>query len=181
MLGDGRPFILELVNPKKSLSITQEFLDEAAKKINLNPRVGVQNFQLGSHMSFDILKESEARKVKMYSMIVVTTAPVSDEKIAEMNSMVDIEVEQQTPLRVLHRRTLMNRTKVIHKMRVERLAENQFIVFVLGSAGTYIKEFIHGDLKRTNPDFSDLSGVPGSDIIQLDVMEIFKDLDTESL
>lgn len=93
-----------------------------------------------------------------------------------MNSLVDVKILQQTPLRVLHRRTLMERTKVIHRLRVEKITDRQYLVFVLSSAGTYIKEFIHGDLQRTFPNFSELSGVPGCDIIQLDVMDIFTEL-----
>lgn len=117
----------------------------------------------------------------MYSCLVTTPEPISDQQIDELNALIDVKIAQQTPLRVLHRRTLMERTKVIHRLRVEKITERQYLVFVLSSAGTYIKEFIHGDLQRTFPNFGSLCNLPGSDIIQLDVMDIFTELSPESL
>jgi len=38
-------------------------------------------------------------------------------------------------------------------------------------AGTYIKEFIHGDLGRTTPNFGALMGCE-TDILQLDVLSV---------
>lgn len=81
MLGSGRPFILELVNPKKSLSITQEFLSSAQERINKNPLVNVHELKLGGTECFDILKESEEDKIKMYSCLVISPEPLSHEKI----------------------------------------------------------------------------------------------------
>jgi tRNA U54 and U55 pseudouridine synthase Pus10 len=92
MLGGGRPFILELANPKKSISITQELLTTAQEKINKNPLVGVHDLRLGNLACFDVLKESEERKVKMYSCLVITTAPLTDEKICELNDIKEIKV-----------------------------------------------------------------------------------------
>jgi tRNA pseudouridine synthase 10 len=40
------------------------------------------------------------------------------------------------------------RVQVIHSMRCELLAPHFFILHVRTSAGTYIKEFVHGDLGR---------------------------------
>ena len=57
-----------------------------------------------------------------------------------------------TPLRVLHRRTLMTREKTIHKMKVQYINPHFFVLHMLASAGTYIKEFVHGDLDRTFPN-----------------------------
>jgi len=44
---------------------------------------------------------------------------------------------------------------------------------VLSSAGTYIKEFVHGDLGRTNPNMGELLDSE-CDIMQLDVMKLYK-------
>lgn len=55
-------------------------------------------------------------------------------------------------MRVLHRRTLMVRDKIVHKVNIVPVNSNYALVFVLASAGTYIKEFIHGDLERTMPN-----------------------------
>ena len=38
-------------------------------------------------------------------------------------------------------------------------------------AGTYVKEFVHGDFNRTKPSLKTLLGVD-TDILALDVMEV---------
>ena len=47
---------------------------------------------------------------------------------------------------------------------------------MLASAGTYIKEFVHGDLERTIPNVGTILGVE-TDIIQLDVLKLYEKLD----
>ena len=45
---------------------------------------------------------------------------------------------------------------------------------MLASAGTYIKEFVHGDLGRTVPNIGQILGTE-SDILQLDVTNVFEE------
>ena len=55
------------------------------------------------------------------------------------------------------------------------------ILHILASAGTYIKEFVHGDLGRTLPNVGSLLGCQ-ADILQLDVCEVYDtvaDIDVE--
>jgi tRNA U54 and U55 pseudouridine synthase Pus10 len=40
-------------------------------------------------------------------------------------------------------------------------------------AGTYVKEFVHGDFGRTSPNLREILGVPDLDIIALDVLVSF--------
>lgn len=47
------------------------------------------------------------------------------------------------------------------------------------SAGTYVKEFIHSDLKRTSPSIGELLEC-NADIVQLDVLYLCKEFDKES-
>ena len=44
---------------------------------------------------------------------------------------------------------------------------------MLASAGTYIKEFVHGDLGRTVPNIGQILETE-SDILQLDVTNVFE-------
>ena len=46
---------------------------------------------------------------------------------------------------------------------------------VLASAGTYIKEFVHGDLGRTTPNVGTILGCE-ADILQLDVTQVYDSL-----
>ncbi len=40
----------------------------------------------------------------------------------------------------------MIRDKIIHAIKIIPINEHYSVVYLLASAGTYIKEFIHGDL-----------------------------------
>jgi tRNA U54 and U55 pseudouridine synthase Pus10 len=48
-------------------------------------------------------------------------------------------------------------------------------ICLLASAGTYIKEFVHGDLGRTVPSVGSLLGSE-ADILQLDVTNVYDSL-----
>jgi len=85
-----------------------------------------------------------------------------------LNKIKDLVVKQLTPLRVLHRRTLMTRDKMIHSAQTEIINDHFFVLRLCASAGTYIKEFVHGDRGRTTPNVGSLLGCE-ADILQLDV------------
>lgn len=51
-----------------------------------------------------------------------------------------LEIEQLTPLRVLHRRSLLKRKRYIYSMSAVPLNSNYFLLQVVTSAGTYVKE-----------------------------------------
>ena len=63
----------------------------------------------------------------------------------------------------------MVRDKIIHKVNYLKINERNIILYILSSAGTYIKEFIHGDFGRTVPNLSILMQNE-ADIFQLDVI-----------
>ncbi|CAE7898703.1 Pus10 [Symbiodinium sp. KB8] len=78
------------------------------------------------------------------------------------------EVNQKTPLRVLHRRALATRPKTVFSLGLEVLNPHYFKLRVCAQAGMYIKEFVHGDLGRTIPSMRSLLGGQ-VEILQLDV------------
>ena len=86
-----------------------------------------------------------------------------------MNDTKDLVLEQRTPLRVLHRRSLLDRPRTIHSITALRINDHWLQVDLETQAGTYIKEFIHGDNGRTLPSLGMLLG-SRCDIVQLDVM-----------
>lgn len=87
-----------------------------------------------------------------------------------------LKIIQATPIRVLHRRAAMDRIRYIVSLRAELIDKNNFRLFLSTSAGTYVKEFVHGDLGRTQPNVRSLMFGNRSnnkvDILQLDVMGI---------
>lgn len=78
-------------------------------------------------------------------------------------------------MRVLHRRTLAVREKVIHRLKATYINQHYMHVCLLASAGTYIKEFVHGDLGRTVPSVGSLLDSE-ADILQLDVTNVYDSL-----
>lgn len=62
------------------------------------------------------------------------------------------------------------RPRTVHEMKAQLLpgTPGHFIIKVKTQAGTYIKEFVHGDFGRTTPNLCILMGRP-VDIIALDV------------
>ena len=120
-------------------------------EVNLSEYISIRNVRFEDDSCFIDLKNSTEDKIKAYCCVTITTKEISDEKIKEIEAMTDILLKQKTPLRVLHRRTSMVRDKTIHRLRIRKINTFTYIVFVLSSAGTYIKEFIHSDLNRTSP------------------------------
>lgn len=112
---------------------------------------------------------------------------VTPEDVAILNGVENLEIIQPTPVRVLHRRTLADRTRTIHKMWIEPLEADEldpihrpyidqiFKLNLTCEAGSYIKEICHSDLGRTRPSLSTLLHNCVADIISLDVVSI--DLD----
>jgi tRNA pseudouridine synthase 10 len=50
----------------------------------------------------------------------------------------------------------MIRDKIIHALKIVPINKKWLVIYVLSSAGTYIKEFIHSDLDRTTPNMCTL-------------------------
>ena len=63
----------------------------------------------------------------------------------------------------------MVRERTIHKLVATRLSSRFLQLDLTTQAGTYVKEFVHGDFGRTQPNVGALLGCE-ADIIQLDVM-----------
>ncbi|KAL5963021.1 tRNA pseudouridine synthase Pus10 [Taenia solium] len=107
-------------------------------------------------------------------------------------------IKQLTPIRVLHRRSLMSRTRDIIWFRLADFTssvlgekapfalsefatqadvypkEELFLLELCCEAGTYVKELVHGDLGRTRPSLSSLLDCP-VDLLALDVVAVEHD------
>ena len=91
----------------------------------------------------------------------------------KLEAIKDLELAQETPIRVLHRRTDAKRMRTVYYMNVEALEskledQHLFILTLATQAGTYVKEFVHGDFGRTEPNVAKILGCD-VDILALDV------------
>ena len=74
----------------------------------------------------------------------------------------------------MKRRALLDRERTIFSMDFLKLDDHHFEVRLETQAGTYIKEFVHGDFGRTRPSLAELLGVEHGevDILELDVEKV---------
>lgn len=174
MLGSGRPFVLELRNPKfRNLDLTK-----LAKKVNkLNrKKIKIQELRYSSKKEVIKLKNEAKDTKKVYRAKVKANNKISKEDFDKLllilkNILENNEIRQRTPHRVSHRRADKIRKKIIHKIEGKFIKHNFFEFIIETQGGTYIKELINGDNGRTSPSFSEIFGIP---LVckELDVLEI---------
>nr|KYP65732.1 Putative tRNA pseudouridine synthase Pus10 [Cajanus cajan] len=176
MLGPGRPFIVEVQNARhipSELSVKDMEKTINSMEFSLNKLVKVKNLKLVGSDGWNLMREGEAEKQKQYAALVWISRPIKDEDFQCVSSLKDLKVLQRTPIRVLHRRSPLEREKIIHWMTMETIAGSSqyFLLHLCTQAGTYIKEFVHGDLGRTHPSIGSILGCR-AEILQLDVTDI---------
>jgi len=192
MLGDGRPFLLECVNSRR-VKYSPEEMRTFQNSINKESKdVFVRDLQIVPKSDLKVLKEGEDNKQKVYEALCVVTLSEKDSREELMSKILDLsqtpstELAQKTPIRVLHRRANAERTRNIYWMKfIEEVSpkcqdekETSRILFKLElctQAGTYVKEFVHGDFGRTHPSLSTILGCENVDILALDVKSIVMD------
>mmetsp|Transcript_5176 Transcript_5176/g.14482 ORF Transcript_5176/g.14482 Transcript_5176/m.14482 type:complete len:585 (+) Transcript_5176:264-2018(+) len=176
MLGNGRPFILEIFNPR-SLMPPPEVWETLAKDLK-QADLGVEVVapQGVSRDLYSRMKEGESEKEKTYAAVVWLSRAITPDDIAAIGAYQSLAIQQATPVRVLHRRAALTRERLILHMSMERVPGcPQYGVLTLKtSAGTYIKEFVHGDFGRTQPNLGSLLGCKAQ-ILQLDVLDVHLD------
>ena len=107
-MGSGRPFYLELINPK-NLNVSQESITALEKLIfdSSNGMVGARDLQIVDRESIKILKDSASTKSKSYICQVKVNPPVSLNAIKELSGRQNINLDQRTPTRVPRRADLV--------------------------------------------------------------------------
>ncbi|KAM7353942.1 pseudouridine synthase 10 [Cochliomyia hominivorax] len=174
-LGKGRPFVLEIPNSvRTTLLPTEAHLME--KEIDKSQKLSVRNLQMVKREELVHIKSGEEQKKKFYRALCVLQQPATVEILKKLNLPKGFEIQQKTPIRVLHRRPLHTRPRMIYQLKARVQKENHrvLVIDVVSQAGTYIKELVHGEFGRTTPSVSSIIGQP-VDIMALDVMAI--DLD----
>lgn len=169
-LGRGRPFAIELVNPHR-VQFTEQEIKDLQQKINKSDKIKVRDLQIVSREAVAHMKEGEEEKTKCYSALIWTEKPVGKEDLEFLDDIKELKIIQKTPLRVLHRRPLASRSRTIHTMKTEYVDEHHFRLYLKTQAGTYIKEFVHGDFGRTVPNIGAMMKTT-ADIPELDVESV---------
>jgi tRNA pseudouridine synthase 10 len=171
MLGNGRPFYVKIEDSKKC-ALSAEALLELQTAINDSTQlVQVQQLHMASISECDKLKQGAETHQKEYRCMVLLSRDITPHDLHTLGALSNLTIQQSTPIRVLHRRTQMVRPKLILQMQATQLSSRMMVLDVATAAGTYVKEFVHGDFGRTTPSVGDLLGCD-ADILQLDVLNL---------
>ncbi len=167
MLGNGRPFVLELKSPK----IRKFDLKEMERRVNEFGKGKVEVLDLRYSSKAEVRKIKESRAEKTYRVRVLMENDAGEEKLKNALRMLETEIEQRTPKRVSHRRAdLVRKRRVIYAKLIEKSGA-EALIEVKGEAGLYIKELMHGDDGRTSPSLAEMLGTPCR-VLELDVIKI---------
>jgi tRNA pseudouridine synthase 10 len=168
MLGNGRPFVIEIREPKKrnlDLGSLENLINESGKE-----RIEVIGLRTSSRD--EVRKIKAASPNKTYRVVVTLHGKVDKAKLNEvLQSFKRTRITQQTPVRVSHRRADMAREREIVDLHLEEIGEGSFTLVLRTEAGTYVKEFVHGDNGRTRPSLSEALGTQ-CEVRSLDVIEV---------
>ena len=166
MLGDGRPFVLEISQPKHR----DIDLDELERKANMNDMAGYNSLHFVQREAVERYKAAASDKI--YHVHVIAEGKVNKEELVKVAlSFKDVNIDQRTPRRVEHRRADLVRKRKIHWCKAEWISDDSFDLELETDSGTYVKEFVSGDEGRSVPSFSERLGIQCK-VETLDVLAI---------
>jgi len=171
MLGNGRPFVLELKSPRKrtlDLKVLQEKINKKYKGI-----VEVRELVLSERAKIQEIKSAGHRK--LYRASVKGKENFTEKIVRKLEKTFNnCLITQQTPTRVSERRADIKRERKVFKFQVLEFNENRATFLIEAQAGTYIKELISGDSGRTKPNISDVCGFL-CEVEKLDVLKVVEE------
>lgn len=153
-LGEGRPFVLEISQPKRR----DIDLDELEMLANQSDLAHYHRLQFTERA--EVQRTKTATPSKTYRVTVKADSKVNKERVVEVAlSFKNVHLNQRTPKRVEHRRADLVRDREILWVEAEVTGEDTFNLTLETESGTYVKEFVSGDDGRCTPSFSEALGV----------------------
>lgn len=169
VLGLGRPFIIEVKEPKM-WKIDLEKLEEEINQ-NADGKIEVNTLHLSSKEIVKALKSS-GQAIKVYRVLVEFEQDISDKLIYKiLEGLIGKLIHQMTPSRVMHRRPLRLRKKRVYGIEFKRIKSNCIEMIIRCQGGLYVKELLSGDDGRTTPSVSEICNIPAK-CLEIDVIGI---------
>jgi tRNA pseudouridine synthase 10 len=169
MLGNGRPFVIEISKPKKrfiNLDRLQEAINTSSKD-----RVNVSKLRIADKGTVRTLKKGESTQ-KEYRVTIQFADKITAKDLKTIkDELTNIVVHQKTPNRVLHRRADLMREKYIYEVNVKKLTPQKAEMKIRCQGGLYVKELVSGDGGRTSPSVTEILGNEAKPV-KLDVLKI---------
>lgn len=167
MLGNGRPFVLELINPK-DLTVDLAELETEINRRN-EGRLEVEGLHWSDKARVRVLKE--AQHAKDYQALIEVDGEPSTERLERLLGK-RIEIEQQTPQRVSHRRADLVRRRWIELLAACPTDDpHRWLIRIRTQHGTYVKEAVTGEGGSTSPSLAELFEADCR-CLELDVLDI---------
>ena len=153
MLGDGRPFVLELRMPK----IRNIDLIELEKTVNLESegRIKASKMKFVNRPRVAELKNTVCDKTYRVDISISNKIPIESLKKGAQR-LTSTVVEQRTPTRVSHRRADLVRPRLVNSVDVITFVDGMAELVIRAQHGTYIRELVSGDDGRTVPSLASL-------------------------
>ena len=167
MLGDGRPFVMEVKHPFKR-DIDLKFLRRLINS-HSDGKIEVDDLKFTTRERIAAIKNSSTESYKIYEAVATFSHGVTSEDVAKIQKIRTIN--QRTPLRVKKRRADIVRTRSIDKLEVERIDSKRLKLTIKCQGGLYIKELISGDDGRTIPSITSITNNKAV-CSRLDVLEV---------
>ncbi len=166
MLGNGRPFVIEVKRPvRRSID-----LNELKKAVNKDDRVKIDSLRFSQRSEIQDIKGIQPDKsYKVTVSLNDEVERVTFNKVIE--SLKGVTISQRTPTRVSHRRADKVRKRDIYDIQLLNLDDTEAELSIRCQAGTYVKEFIHGDEGRTEPSLASELDAECS-VLYLDVLDV---------
>ncbi|MFW6304843.1 MAG: tRNA pseudouridine(54/55) synthase Pus10 [Candidatus Saliniplasma sp.] len=166
MVGNGRPFVMEITNP----IVRNIDFEELKKELKDEERVEVDSLSITNRDK--IIEIKEAAVDKTYKVKIEHSSEVDRAKYKKaLHSLKGTKISQRTPQRVSHRRSDKVRTRELKDIHLEKLEGKISEIVIRCESGTYVKELVHGDDGRTEPNLADKLGVE-CDVLELDVLKV---------
>lgn len=167
MLGTGRPFVLEVVSPRRrdlDLPRLQNLVNASAAE-----KVQVSELHFVPREAVALVKETRAEKT--YRALVTFEKDIHLKTLTEALDSLIGTIKQRTPQRVSHRRADLVRERRLLEADGTLLSPCEADLVLRGEGGLYIKELISGDEGRTVPNLTERLGV-ASRVVELDVIDV---------
>jgi len=180
-LGNGRPTVIELKNPKKRNAELEKLTNLVNK--SADGRVEIKKLRISNKS--EVVRVKDAAADKSYHICFKISnldqdgneleIPLNDDEIiSRISKLNGVELNQRTPKRVSHRRADKIRKRKIIDLFEIKVDGNSVQFKLRAQSGTYIKEMVTSDSGRTTPSVAELLDLK-CEVEWLDVIDIHSD------
>jgi tRNA pseudouridine synthase 10 len=162
MLGSGRPFVLEVVSPRRRKVALEEVRVESG--VELASPLRVVPGELVTRLKM-------LDPPKRYRAVCRAEAEIDPSRLPSLLALAGAEIQQRTPGRVQKSRADLVRPRRLLALEARVTGPRELELELTTEAGTYVKELVSGDEGRTSPSVASVLSVPIA-VFELTVLEI---------